>query len=176
MVVARKTEKRKTRTRWETKKERRHCYNGVQPFETLKNILTSVRDYWNKLDSWERVVHVGGFGKWESEFQEGSMILITHNVGFIYKNAINDFIILFIKITICRLTFSKSWKKKLIYWIFFLYIWIIYLFICGDFETIHRNSPVPIWYRNISFQLTNWNEFRNGIHNIASRYFIFFSL
>ena len=47
-------------------------------------------------------VHVGGFGKWESEFQEGSMILITQNVGFIYKNAINDFIILFIKITICR--------------------------------------------------------------------------
>ena len=39
------------------------------------------------------MVHVGGFGKWESEFQEGSMILIIQNVGFIYKNAINDFII-----------------------------------------------------------------------------------
>ena len=55
------------------------------------------------------MVHVGGFGKWESEFQEGSMILITQNVGFIYKSVINDFIILFIKITICyMLTFSKS--------------------------------------------------------------------
>ena len=39
------------------------------------------------------MVRVGGFGKWESEFQEGSMILIIQNVGFIYKNAINDFII-----------------------------------------------------------------------------------
>ena len=38
------------------------------------------------------MVHVGGFGKWGSEFQEGSMILITQNVGLIYKNAINDFI------------------------------------------------------------------------------------
>ena len=47
--------------------------------------LTSVRDNWNKLDRWERMVRVGGFGKWESEFQEGSMILITQNVGFIYK-------------------------------------------------------------------------------------------
>ena len=102
-MAARKIEKRKIRrTRWETEKERMHCCDGVQPFETLKRILTSVKDNWNKLDRWERVVHVGGFGKWESEFQEGSMILITQNVGFIYKNNINDFIILFIKITICR--------------------------------------------------------------------------
>ena len=77
-MAARKIEKRKIRrTRWETEKERMHYCDGVQPFETLKRILTSVRDNWNKLDRWERAVHVGGFGKWESEFQEGSMILIT---------------------------------------------------------------------------------------------------
>ena len=35
--------------------------------------------------------HVVGFEKWESEFQEGSQFLITQNVGFVYKNAINDF-------------------------------------------------------------------------------------
>ena len=51
MLATRKTEKRKTRktrktrrTRRETEKERMHCCNGVQPFETLKRILTSVRD------------------------------------------------------------------------------------------------------------------------------------
>ena len=38
---------------------------------------------------------MGGFGKWESEFQEGTMILITQNVGFIYKNAINDFLFIY---------------------------------------------------------------------------------
>ena len=102
-MAARKTKKRKIRrTRWETEKERMHCCDGVQPFETLKRILRNVRDNWSTLDRWERVVHVGEFGKWESEFQEGCMILITQNVGFIYKNAINDFIILFIKITICK--------------------------------------------------------------------------
>ena len=103
IVAARKTGKRKIRrTRWGTEKERMHCCDGVQPFETLKRMLRSVRDNWNKLDRWERVVHVGGFGKWDSEFQESSMILITQNVGFIYKNVINNFFILFIKITICR--------------------------------------------------------------------------
>ena len=28
---------------------------------------------------------------------------------------------------------------------------------------VHQNSPVPIRYQNISFQLTNRNGFRNGI-------------
>ena len=94
IVATRKTEKRKIRrTRWETEKERMHWCDGVQLFETLKRILKSVRDNWNKLDRWERLVHVGGFGKWESEFQEGSLSLITQNVGFIYKNAKNDLFI-----------------------------------------------------------------------------------
>ena len=94
IVATRKTKKRKIRrTRWETEKERMHWCDGVQLFETLKRILKSVRDNWNKLDRWERLVHVGGFGKWESEFQEGSLSLITQNVGFIYKNAKNDFFI-----------------------------------------------------------------------------------
>ena len=130
-MAARKTKKRKIRrTRWET--ERMHWCDGVQPFETLKNILTSVRDNWNKLDSWERVVHVGGFGKWESEFQEGSMILITQNVGFIYKNNINDFIILFIKITMCSYAyFFQELKKKnnILNFLFYIYIWMIYIYI-----------------------------------------------
>ena len=72
-----------------------HWCDGVQLFETLKRILKSVRDNWNKLDRWERLVHVGGFGKWESEFQEVSLSLITQNVGFIYKNAINDFLFIY---------------------------------------------------------------------------------
>ena len=112
------------------------------------------------------MVHVGGFGKWESEFQEGSMILITQNVGFIYKNNINDFIILFIKITMCSYAyFFQELKKKnnILNFLFYIYmndIYIyIYLFICSNSEMIHRNSLVPIWYRNISFQLTNRNRF-----------------
>ena len=159
-----------------------HWCDGVEPFETLKRILRSVRDHWNKLGWWERLVHMSGLGKWESEFQEGSLFLITQNFGFIYKNTINDFFI-YIKITICMyiyicLLFLRVWKK-LIYWIFLLFIYMnniyiyiyifTYLFICGNCEIIHRNNLVPIWYRNISFQLTNRNGFWNGIHNIDSK-------
>ena len=71
------------------------------------------------------MVRVGGFGKWESEFQEGSMILITQNVGFIYKNSTNDFIFCIYKnnhMQICLL-FLRVEKKYYYIEFFILYIY-----------------------------------------------------
>ena len=63
------------------------------------------------------------------------------------------------------LTFSKSWKKKLIYWIFyFVYIWIIYIYLFAVIsklytEIVRYQSGIEIFHSKAMFVLTS-NHFR----------------
>ena len=71
------------------------------------------------------MVRVGGFGKWESEFQEGSMILSTQNVGFIYKNSTNDFIFFIYKnnhMQICLLFLRVEKNIIILNFLFYIYM------------------------------------------------------